>query len=76
MSQASSPRPSVRRKAGGCLLRGALILVILGIALGTTGAILQSTASAADLERFPPDGQMIDLGGISPAPELHGCRYR
>ncbi len=64
MSQASSlrVRPSAGRRAGGCLLRGVLILAALIAVLVSAGAALQSTASAADLERFPAPGRMIDLG--------------
>jgi len=52
-----------RRGCLGCLGRAAIGLVVfLTIALAA-GAIYQAVASANDLKRYPPPGELYDVGG-------------
>jgi hypothetical protein len=49
-------------KRRGCLGRVAIgLLVFLAIAL-TAGAIYQADASASDLKRYPPPGELYNVG--------------
>src|SRR5919202_1277703 len=59
--------PAARRTATVRLLRwigrvaiGALVLVV---ALGGAGAVYEAVASTQDNVRYPPPGQLVDVGG-------------
>jgi pimeloyl-ACP methyl ester carboxylesterase len=45
------------------LLSILLLVLAIGAALITAGAIYQALGTAADLRRYPPPGRMIDIGG-------------
>ena len=47
-----------RRSCLGCLGRAALGLVIIIVA----GAIYQAAASASDVKKYPPPGELSDVG--------------
>ena len=57
-------KPAGRRRGClGCLGRGAIgSLVFLAIVM-VAGAIYQAAASASDLKKYPPPGQLYDIGG-------------
>jgi len=46
----------------GCLGRGAVILAGLLVVVLVGGAIFQAAASASDLKKYPPSGQLVDVG--------------
>jgi pimeloyl-ACP methyl ester carboxylesterase len=51
-----------KRRGRGCLRwLGGLVLLVLGLIL--VGIIYESAAEAADLQAYPPPGQMVDVGG-------------
>jgi pimeloyl-ACP methyl ester carboxylesterase len=51
-----------KRRGRGCLLwLGGAVVVIL--VLIVAGSIYESVAEAADLQAYPPPGQMVDVGG-------------
>lgn len=52
----------LKRRGRGCLLwlGGAVVVVLVSIA---AGSIYESAAEAADLQAYPPPGQMVDVGG-------------
>jgi len=54
----------VGKKRGclGCLGRGVIGLLALLAILMIVGAIYQSVASASDLKKYPPPGQLYDVG--------------
>jgi pimeloyl-ACP methyl ester carboxylesterase len=51
-----------KRRGRGCLLwlGGAVVVILVLIVAGT---IYESAAEAADLQAYPPPGQMVDVGG-------------
>jgi len=50
------------KRRGGCLrLLGGVVILILGLIL--IGTIYESVAEAADIQAYPPLGQMVDVGG-------------
>jgi len=51
-----------RRGCLGCLGRGLIGVLILLVILMIAGAIYQSVAGANDLKKFPPPGQLYDVG--------------
>lgn len=58
----SSAKPSRFSKGKGCtrlVLRGALLIVVLGMA----GAVYQNLSMARDRKLYPPPGQLVDVGG-------------
>ncbi len=55
--------PSKRRGCMGCLGRWALGLVVFLVIAMVAGAIYQAGASANDLKRYPPPGDLYDVGG-------------
>jgi pimeloyl-ACP methyl ester carboxylesterase len=56
-------KPAGRRRSWlGCLGRGAIGLVIFLVIALVAGAIYQAVASASDLKKYPPPGQLYDLG--------------
>ena len=58
--QAAMDKP--KRRGRGCLLwLGGAVVVIL--VLIVAGSIYESAAEAADLQAYPPPGQMVDVGG-------------
>ena len=58
MEQAAAPK----RRGRGCLTwLGGLLAVVLVLAL--IGAMYQSVAEAADAKKYPPPGQLVDVGG-------------
>lgn len=60
MQTASVETP--KRRGGGCL-RWLVGVVVLIVGLGLTGAVYESIAEAADIQAYPPLGQMVDVGG-------------
>ncbi len=52
-----------RRGCLGCLGRGAIAIVILLVVAMAAGAIYQAAASAADARKYPPPGELVDVGG-------------
>jgi pimeloyl-ACP methyl ester carboxylesterase len=59
------PSPKVRRGKGVLfwLKRSLLIILVALLLLAGLGLAYQSIATALDLRRFPPPGQMVDVGG-------------
>lgn len=51
-----------RRGSLGCLGRGSIGLLALLVVLMIAGAIYQSAASANDLKKYPPPGELYDVG--------------
>ncbi len=51
-----------RRGCLGCLGRGLVGLLALLVVVMIVGAIYQSAASASDLKKYPPPGQLYDVG--------------
>jgi pimeloyl-ACP methyl ester carboxylesterase len=51
-----------RRGCLGCLGRGLIGLLALLVIVMIVGAIYQSAASASDLKKYPPPGQLYDVG--------------
>jgi len=52
-----------RRGCLGYLGRGVIGIVILLAAAMAAGAIYQAAASAADARKYPPPGELVDVGG-------------
>lgn len=52
-----------RRGCLGCLGRGAIIVAGIVALLLVTGAIYQAAASASDLKKYPPPGQLYEVDG-------------
>src|SRR5689334_11648418 len=53
---------SSRSKGRGFLIwLGRIVVVIVGLLI--VGAIYESLAEAADAKKFPPPGQLVDVGG-------------
>ena len=52
-----------RRSCLGCLGRGVIGLLALMAILMIVGAIYQSVASASDAKKYPPPGELYDVGG-------------
>ncbi|MEP7285800.1 MAG: alpha/beta hydrolase [Chloroflexota bacterium] len=51
-----------KRRGRGCLRwLGGFVVVVVGLILA--GTIYESVAEAADLQAYPPSGQMVDIGG-------------
>jgi pimeloyl-ACP methyl ester carboxylesterase len=51
-----------KRRGRGCLRwLGGLVVVVVGLILA--GTIYESVAEAADIQAYPPPGQMVDVGG-------------
>ncbi|MBN2149157.1 MAG: alpha/beta hydrolase [Anaerolineales bacterium] len=60
--------PSTHRKRIGCLGWGVRILaglLILLVILLLAGYAYQTQTTAADFKKFPPPGQLVDIGGYS-----------
>ena len=56
-------KPAGRRRGClGCLGRGAVGLVIFLVVVMVAGSIYQTTASARDLTKYPPPGELYDVG--------------
>lgn len=55
---------STEKRGGclGCLGRGLIGLLIVLIVLMVAGVIYQSSASASDLKKYPPPGQLYNVG--------------
>ncbi len=53
-------RPGGARR--GCLWRAAIGLVVFLVILLLAGTIYQAVASASDLKRYPPPGELYDVG--------------
>jgi len=51
-----------RRSCLGCLGRGAIGLVIFLVIAMVAGSIYQAAASASDLKKYPPPGELYDVG--------------
>ena len=51
-----------RRGCLGCLGRGVIGLMIFLVIVMIVGAIYQSAASASDLNKYPPQGELYDVG--------------
>ncbi len=51
-----------RRSCLGCLGRAALGLVIFLVIIAAAGAIYQAAASASDVRKYPPPGELYDVG--------------
>ena len=59
-------QPASISRQRGCLFyvkRGLLALVIVLVALPITGFVYEKIMEPGDAERFPPVGQMVDVGG-------------
>jgi len=54
---------SSTRRAGGWLKRVLQALLALVIVLAVAGFVYQSIGEASDARRFPPPGQLLDVGG-------------
>jgi pimeloyl-ACP methyl ester carboxylesterase len=52
-----------RRGCLGCLGRGVIGSLALLVVLMIVGAIYQSVASASDAKKYPPPGELYDVGG-------------
>jgi pimeloyl-ACP methyl ester carboxylesterase len=52
-----------RRGCLGCLGRAAIGLAAFLVIVLAAGAIYQAAASASDLKRYPPPGELYDVGG-------------
>ena len=51
-----------KRRGRGCLRwLGGLVVLLVGLILA--GTLYESVAEAADLQAYPPPGQMVDVGG-------------
>ena len=51
-----------KRRGRGCLRwLGGVVVLVLGLILA--GTIYESVAEAADIQAYPPPGQMVDVGG-------------
>jgi pimeloyl-ACP methyl ester carboxylesterase len=59
--QMESLHPSKRRGRGCLRWLGGFMVVVLGLML--IGAVYESLAEAADVQAYPPPGQMVDVGG-------------
>ena len=55
------PAPK-RRSCLGCLGRAAMGLLVLLVIVMAGGAIYQAAASASDLKKYPPPGELYDVG--------------
>jgi hypothetical protein len=55
--------PRRKRRAGLWTRRMPLALAIGLVALGVAGAVYQTIAATADARRYPPPGQLVDVGG-------------
>jgi pimeloyl-ACP methyl ester carboxylesterase len=55
---------SARKRRGclGCLGRGAIGLLVFLVVAMAAGAIYQAAASASDLKKYPPPGELYDVG--------------
>ena len=64
MNKTNNIHKPVGKKRGclGCLERGVIGLLALLAILMIVGAIYQSVASASDLKKYPPPGQLYDVG--------------
>lgn len=63
---ASEPvRNTGRRGFWFWLARAALALILLLILMLGAGAVYQQVGNSADAQRFPPPGQLVDVGGHS-----------
>lgn len=51
-----------RRSCLGCLGRGLIGLLLILVALIVVGVIYQSVASARDMKKYPPPGELYDVG--------------
>ncbi len=51
-----------RRGCLGCLGRGVIGLLAFVVVLMIAGAIYQSAASASELKKYPPPGELYDVG--------------
>ena len=56
-----SSRAPRRRGRGFLLALGVILVIVLGLTLA--GTIYESAAEAADVRAYPPQGQMVDVGG-------------
>ncbi len=56
-----APKVPRRRGQGFLLALGVVLLLVMGLTL--VGTIYESAAEAADLRAYPPQGQMVDVGG-------------
>src|SRR5512145_458059 len=63
MTDKSSLTNTKRRGCLYWLARAAWFVVLLIIVLLAAGAIYQAAGSAADAQRYPPPGQLVDVGG-------------
>ena len=53
---------SPKRRGRGCFLwLGGAVVLVLGLILA--GTIYESVSEAADIQAYPPPGQMVDVGG-------------
>jgi len=66
---AEVPQSSHNKRGWLRWLGGVVVLVVVLILAGT---IYESVAEAADIQAYPPLGQMVDVGGLSSAHQLHG----
>lgn len=51
-----------RRGCLGCLGRGVIGLLVFLVVVMIVGAIYQTTASASDVKKYPPPGELYDVG--------------
>lgn len=65
MSDSSTTPSEKPRRRGGCLKRIVLGLLALLVILPLLGAVYQGIATQIDKGKYPPPGQMVDVGGYS-----------
>jgi len=68
MTSDSAPPPNRKRgcrRLLGCLAVVLLLGIGICVAVPVTGYVYQRRALAADAERFPPPGTLVDLGGYN-----------
>jgi len=56
-------KPTGRKRSFlGCLGRGAIGLVIFLVIIMVVGSVYQASASASDIKKYPPPGELYDVG--------------
>lgn len=62
MNKTNEVQGEKRRGCLGCLGRGVIVLLAFVVVAIIVGAIYQSVASANDVKKYPPMGQLYDVG--------------
>jgi pimeloyl-ACP methyl ester carboxylesterase len=59
----ATAQPSAKRRFGHVAVRILLALVVIVMTLALTGAAYQAIATEVDRRKYPPPGQLVDVGG-------------